>query len=173
LRAGRCSLTSNMVPVYATATGKAWLATFEPDEAMRKVVKNGGFRDADKYGPNVLRSVEALLREVRRTAQRGYGTATSEAEPGVNAVAVAIRTGANGSALGTVSVAGPSVRMTEGRVQELVPLLRRCASELANVWPSRDWPAQAAAGAALAVPLASVGDVHRRAPAGTERRGRR
>ncbi len=110
---------------------------------------------------------------MRRTAQRGYGTATSEAEPGVNAVAVAIRSRADGAALGTVSVAGPSVRMTESRVQELVPLLRRCASELADVWPTRDWSAQRAAGTVPTMPFPPAGDVRRRASASADRRGRR
>src|SRR5262245_42248120 len=89
------SLSSNTVPLYATATGKAWLATMNPDEALRKVRKRGGFKDADRYGPNVIRSEEALLREIKATSRRGYGIAVNEAEPGVSAVAAAIRT-ANG-----------------------------------------------------------------------------
>jgi IclR family acetate operon transcriptional repressor len=131
------SLTSNTVPLYATASGKAWLATLKSDAAVQKIVKNGGFKDADKYGPNVIRSIEALLRDVKRTAQRGYGIANSEAEPGVTAVAAAICSIVDGTALGTVSVAGPSVRMTEARIHELAPLVRQCAAELANLWPLR------------------------------------
>lgn len=134
------SLTSNTVPLYATASGKAWLATLKSDDAVQKIVRNGGFKDADKYGPNVLRSIETLLREVKRTAQRGYGIASSEAEPGVTAIAVAICSVVDGTALGTVSVAGPSVRMTEGRIQDLAPLVRQCALELANLWPLRGRP---------------------------------
>lgn len=133
------SLTSNTVPLYATASGKAWLATLKSDGAVQKIVRGGGFKDADRYGPNVIRSVEALLREVKRTAQRGYGIASSEAEPGVHAIAAAI-CAADGAALGTLSVAGPSVRMTDTRIQELAPLVRQCASELASLWPLRARP---------------------------------
>jgi IclR family acetate operon transcriptional repressor len=134
------SLMSNTVPLYATASGKAWLATLKSDGVVQKIVKNGGFKDADKYGPNVLRSIEPLLREVKRTAQRGYGIASGEAEPGVTAIAAAICSIVDGAALGTVSVAGPSVRMTEARIQELAPLVRQCAAELANLWPLRRRP---------------------------------
>lgn len=134
------SLTSNTVPLYATASGKAWLATLSSDDAVQKIVRNGGFKNADRYGPNVLRSIEALLREVKRTAQRGYGVASSEAEPGVTALAAAICSVIDGVALGTVSVAGPSVRMTEARLRELAPLVRQCASDLARLWPSRGRP---------------------------------
>lgn len=131
------ALMTNTVPLYATATGKAWLATLSPDEAVQKVVKHGGFKDADKYGPNVIRSVEALLREVKATARRGYGIAMNEAEPGVTAIAAAIRAGDDDRAVGTVSIAGPSVRMTEKRIHELAPLIVQSASEMATFWPLR------------------------------------
>jgi DNA-binding IclR family transcriptional regulator len=133
------SLTSNTVPLYATASGKAWLATMDSDAAIQKIARNG-FKDADRYGPNVVRSIEALQREVKRATQRGYGIASSEAEPGVTAIAAAICSTVDGCALGTVSVAGPSVRMTDARIQELAPLVRQCAAELARLWPLRARP---------------------------------
>ena len=135
------SLASNTVPLFATASGKAWLATLPADHAMQIVTKNGGLKNADRYGPNVVRSVEALLREFKATARRGYGIALSEAEFGVTAVAAAIRKGDAGPALGTVSIAGPSARITEKRAQELAPLVLRTASELAGLWPLRVGPA--------------------------------
>ena len=131
------SLTTNTVPLFATASGKAWLATLPTEQAMQIVMKNGGMKDADKYGPNVVRSVEALLRELKATARRGYGLALSEAEIGVTAVAAAIRAGENGPALGTVSIAGPSARITEKRAHELAPLVLRSAAELSDLWPLR------------------------------------
>jgi DNA-binding IclR family transcriptional regulator len=131
------SLASNTVPLFATASGKAWLATLSGDQAMQIVMKNGGLRDAGRYGPNVVRSNEALLRELKATARRGYGLAMSEAEFGVTAVAAAIRAGGAGPVMGTVSIAGPSARVTEKRAHELAPLVLRAARELANLWPLR------------------------------------
>lgn len=131
------SLASNTVPLYATATGKAWLATMDLEEALRKVRKHGGFKTADRYGPNVIRSEEALLREIKATARRGYGTALSEAEPGVNAVAAAIRSQRQDRAVGTVSIAGPSVRMTDKRIREIAPAIIHTAAEMAALWPLR------------------------------------
>ena len=63
--------------------------------------------------------------------------AFNEAEPGVAAVAAAIRSGAGGPVSGTVSVAGPSARLTEERLGELAPLVQRCAAEIAKLWPLR------------------------------------
>jgi len=129
--------TTGTVPLFATATGKAWLATLEVNDAVQHVARHGGFTHADRYGPNVIRSVEALLKELRITARRGYGVAVNEAEPGVTAIAAAIRSRADGGTVGTVSIAGPSARMTEARVRELAPLVTKCATELSSLWPVR------------------------------------
>lgn len=130
------SLTTNTVPLYATASGKVWLSTLPTDQANRNIQRNG-FEGADRFGPNVIRSVAALRREVEITARRGFGVAINEAEPGVTAIAAAVRPADGGPALGTVSIAGPSVRVTERRVLELAPLVARAAAELAAIWPLR------------------------------------
>lgn len=130
------SSATGKVTVYATASGKAWLASL-PRERAVQIVVNTGFGEANRQGPNVLRSMDDLLRELNATSQRGYGIATSEAEPGVSAVAVAIQADPSGPAVGTVSVAGPSVRMTAAKIEEIAPQLRRTAVELAELWPLR------------------------------------
>lgn len=131
------SLNSNTVPLYATATGKAWLATLDAEQALQNLRKNGAFKYADRYGPNVIRSEEALLREIKATARRGYGLALNEAEPGVTAIAAAIRSASDACAVGTVSIAGPSVRMTEKRIRQIAPLVTNSAVEMARLWPLR------------------------------------
>src|SRR6266550_101998 len=129
--------TTGTVPLFATASGKAWLATLKVNDAVQLIAKQDGFSHADRYGPNVIRSIEALLKELRTTARRGYGLAVNEAEPGVTAIAAAIRSGAGGATVGTVSIAGPTVRMTESRMRELTPLVTQCATELSTLWPVR------------------------------------
>jgi IclR family transcriptional regulator, acetate operon repressor len=129
--------TTGTVPLYATASGKVWLSTLTSEEAAKYVMRNGGFDHADRYGPNVIRSIEALLRELRATARRGYGLARNEAEPGVSAIAAAVRSGPDNAAVGTVSIAGPTARVPESRIRELAPLVMQCASELSSLWPLR------------------------------------
>lgn len=131
------TLTTNTVPLYATASGKAWLATLATEQAVEYVMNNGGFKRVDACGPNVTRSMEGLLRETKATARRGYGVAVNEAEFGVSALAAAIRPGKAGAALGTVSIAGPSARMSDKRIQELAPFVLSSADQLANLWPLR------------------------------------
>ena len=136
--------TTGTVPLFATATGKAWLSTLKPNDAVQHIATQGGFGHADQYGPNVIRSIDELLKELRATAKRGYGLAFNEAEPGVTAIAAAIRPRGDKAAVGTVSVAGPSARMTEPRVRELVPLVTQCAAELSTLWPIRPKPSAVA-----------------------------
>lgn len=131
------TLLTATVPLHATASGKAWLATLPIDTAIEVVLRNGGLANPEAYGPNVVRSIFALTADLEATAQRGYGVAVSEAEPGVTALAAAIRTRDGGSAAGTVSVAGPGVRMTKARIRELAPAVLDAAEELAKLWPPR------------------------------------
>jgi DNA-binding IclR family transcriptional regulator len=129
--------TTEPVPLYATASGKAWLSTLDERDALQLVAARGGFRHADRYGPNVIRSADKLVQELRATARHGYGVAHNEAEPGVTAIAAAIRIGPDNAAVGTVSIAGPTARMSESRIRELAPRVVQCANELSSVWPVR------------------------------------
>lgn len=130
------SLTTSAVPINVTASGKVWLTTLPIEQAIETALRTGF--DADgRYGPNAIQSIEALKRELVTTAKRGYGLAADEAEPGVTAIAAVIRPGDGGPALGTVSIAGPSVRLTTARVRELAPVVIATASELAELWPLR------------------------------------
>jgi DNA-binding IclR family transcriptional regulator len=81
-----------------------------------------------------------LRDDLRKTRARGYGMVNEEAEPGVTALAAVIRTGDRKElpAVGTVSVAGPSVRLTRKRIDEIAPAVLSAASELSQLWPVRE-----------------------------------
>ena len=123
------------VPLHVTANGKAWLATLPVERAMKLVLAEGFGKPAE-FGPNAIRSVDALLRELSATNEKGFGLALEEAEPGVVAVATVIRA-AEGDVVGTISVAGPVIRMTQERIPTLVSLLRSAARDIAMLWPLR------------------------------------
>jgi DNA-binding IclR family transcriptional regulator len=123
------------LPLHVTASGKAWLATL-PEETALKMVLAAGFGQPGAFGPNALRSVEALQRELALTRKRGYGVAVEEAEPGVVGVALTIRA-TTGVPRGVLAIAGPTVRMTPKRIIDLAAMARKAADELAVVWPLR------------------------------------
>lgn len=126
------------VVLHATATGKAWLATLPEKDALR-IVLHRGF-DSASVGPNAVRSIGRLRDDLRKTRTRGYGMVIEEAEPGVTALAAVIRAGDRNElpAVGTVSVAGPSVRLTRKRIGEIVPAVLSAASDLSQLWPVRE-----------------------------------
>lgn len=55
---------------------------------------------------------------------------TEAYEIGTSAMATAIHKRGVGQPVGTVSVAGPTIRMTQGRMAEIAPWLRASADEL-------------------------------------------
>jgi DNA-binding IclR family transcriptional regulator len=126
--------------LHATANGKAFLATLD-DAAALALARRGGFGSV-RPTPRTLRDEAALLTDLARVRRRGYGLAQEEAELGVTAVAVAIR-GTDGAALGTVSVAGPSMRLPADGLPELAAALREAAGVLASIWPTRAIPGKA------------------------------
>jgi DNA-binding IclR family transcriptional regulator len=122
------------LPLHVTASGKAWLATLSNEVAL-KLALAAGFGAPDDYGPNAVRSANALLRELKKTRERGYGLAIEEAEPGLSAIAVMVtpQTGPKG----VLAIVGPAVRMSDERIGELVDVARRAAKNLALLWPLR------------------------------------
>ncbi len=130
-------LSTNRVPLHATASGKAWLARLALDEVIETCVSDLGCDRPEKLGPNAARTIDELLPMLEETRLRGYGIAMSEAEPGVAAIAAAIVPSDSGEVAGTVSVAGPTIRMTAERIAQLGPLVMAAARDLSNLWPLR------------------------------------
>jgi DNA-binding IclR family transcriptional regulator len=122
---------------YATANGKAWLATLTDEEAVAIAVADGlgKAKARGAVGPKVLRAASALISDLNATRKRGYALADQEAEGGVGAIAVAIRDPQTGAVLGTASVAGPVVRVTRDRYEPIARALQATASDLALAWP--------------------------------------
>ena len=85
-----------------------------------------------------MHTVEQLLRELAATRKRGYGLAVEEAEPGVKAVAVAVRAHEDQRVVGTMSIAGPLLRMGPERDAPFHGLLQQAAGTIGMVWPRED-----------------------------------
>ncbi|MER9671052.1 IclR family transcriptional regulator [Mesorhizobium sp. M0203] len=128
--------TTAEVPLQVTADGKAWLATLTTGAAVKAVLKNG-FGHPDSHGPNAVPAMEAILGELEVIRKQGWALAVEEAERGVISIAAAIRPN-GGSPVGTVSVAGPSLRLGGKRILEISRLISIAADDLAAFWPLRD-----------------------------------
>ncbi len=129
-------VTGRLVRLHATATGKLWLSSLPEEAALRLYATQG--RDGLPVGPRAVTSRAALRSELRATRERGWGMALEEGEAGVNGMAAPIRPAASDGAIaGVVSIAAPSVWLTEARMHALLPRLLRTADEMAALWPLR------------------------------------
>lgn len=119
--------------LHATANGKAYLASFDDKTALALARANGfGTR---RPTARTLQDDAALRTDLARVRKRGYGLAEQEAELGVTALAMAVR-GTDGVVRGTVSVAGPSLRLPATRYPALAAIVAETARELAAIWPA-------------------------------------
>jgi IclR family transcriptional regulator, acetate operon repressor len=134
-------------PLASTASGHAWLACLSDESAVGLALRQG-IPPRDSVGPNAPRTVQALLQRLHAARKRGYARVVESSAPGTSAMAAAIRHPGTGSVIGVVSLAGPSVRLTEARMDELAPALLAAASELSDSCKSSEYFA-ASGGAAL------------------------
>lgn len=118
-------------PLATTATGQAWLACLPDDDALALVARQG-FPGPFPRGPGAPRTLKALLERLHAARRRGYALVVESSAPGTAAMAAAIRHPATQGVVGTVSVAGPSVRLTQPRMRELAPALLAAAAALAD-----------------------------------------
>jgi IclR family transcriptional regulator, acetate operon repressor len=112
-----------------SASGHAWLSCVSEDEALALVNKQG-FGSREKYGPRAPQTPQALLKYLRLARKRGYSIAVQTFTPWMSAMAAPIHHPVTGEVTGTVSIAGPHVRLTEIRLHEMAPLLLDAAKEL-------------------------------------------
>lgn len=118
---------------HATASGKSWLATLS-SERVAAVLEHESCLSATPRSPLDRSALLVELDEVRR---HGYATTFEEMDPGINAVAAPIYgAGHDAEATGTISIAGPSVRLTRERMTKMSPLLLDAAANISSSWPS-------------------------------------
>lgn len=126
------------IVLHATANGKAWLSTLPEDEALR-IVCARGFKARRPLGAHAVTGVDAFRRHLAETRSRGYATAVDEAEAGTAALAVPFFASEREDApvAGTISIAGPLLRITPERYADLSRELHAAATEVASIWPLR------------------------------------
>ncbi|HXY43680.1 MAG TPA: IclR family transcriptional regulator [Acidimicrobiales bacterium] len=112
------------VPSHASAMGKVLLAF---DGCSGEVVDS--MRRFTKLTESTITTRAALRRALEETQARGWAINDEEREPGVRTIAAPVRT-ADGSAVAAVAVQGPSLRMTDERIEEALPTLFAAADEV-------------------------------------------
>lgn len=113
------------VPLHATSNGKVLLSELSAAEVDGLV---GRLRP---YTERTITTRSALHRELETVRDQGYAAAADELEWGLTAIAVPLRS-AHGEVVASMSVSGPSLRVTEDRVPLLVPVLTEAADAVSG-----------------------------------------
>ena len=94
-------------PAYCTGVGKVMLSYEDPEKARSHFARTG----LQRYTPNTITDLAALLEELQCTKHRGYALDAEEHEMEVRCVAAPIRDH-RGTVVAALSISGPAVRMT-------------------------------------------------------------
>jgi DNA-binding IclR family transcriptional regulator len=112
-----------------SSSGWAWLSTLPTDRALALLARQGLGLPQD-FGPHAPTSLEAVMRQVQLTRERGYSVTIDTYSLGLSAMSAPVRL-QGAPAMGVLTLAGPTVRFTPERMQALAPELTEVAGQLA------------------------------------------
>ncbi len=101
-------------PLHCTSVGKAMLA-YMSDEEVKSIWNNSKI---EKYTPNTITDFNVLKKELEIIKEKGYSVDDEENEVGVRCIGAPIFN-RFGKVEGGISISGPSIRITKGRVEDM------------------------------------------------------
>ncbi len=116
--------TGRATALHCVASGKVLLASMAERDVLR-LVRQG----LPTCTERTITQLEPLLEELARVRRRGFATAFSEWEAGLNAVAAPVHD-ARGRVVAAVDIWGPAFRVTPPRVAELAAQARATAGAI-------------------------------------------
>jgi DNA-binding IclR family transcriptional regulator len=105
------------VHLSCSAAGHAWLLTMKEDDALRLVYAQG-FGSPERFGPRAPQTARELLGYIEAARARRYAMIVEQFAPGMSSMSVPI-IGRDDVAMGVLTIAGPTFRLTETRMAEL------------------------------------------------------
>lgn len=120
-------------PLHCTAVGKAMMAFLDDDQVDLIVDQYGLARFTD----NTITTRETLSEELKRIQDLGFAVDDVEHEPGVRCVGAPIRN-AGAEVFASISISGPTMRITRARIPELGRLLVETADGISRGLGYRD-----------------------------------
>ena len=120
--------TGAEIAMHASAMGKALLA-FSATTPAQIVAALAPY---DRFTDRTHTTTEGLIQELTNVRDRGYATNIEERHVGVCGIAAPVRS-RSGTAHAAVGIQGPSVRLTAARLDELAPIVKQAAADIAAV----------------------------------------
>lgn len=112
-------------PLHAGSSGKAMLANF-PQRDIDEYIAAG----LEAVTSHTITDPEDLLRELEAIRRRGYAIGDQELDIGAVSVAAAVTT-EGGRPLASISISGPSLRITSNLFEDFGKLVDAAANEMA------------------------------------------
>src|SRR3954453_14987102 len=113
------------IPLHATSNGKVLLSGLD-DHKLSDLLGT-----LARYTPLTITRKSRLREELRAVRERGYAVAVDELEEGLTAAAAPIRN-AHGDVVASMSVSGPTFRLSEHPVDPVLPQLVAAADEVSH-----------------------------------------
>jgi DNA-binding IclR family transcriptional regulator len=113
------------IPLHATSNGKVLLSGLGRDELDRVL------QSLTSYTDRTITTKKGLRRELEDVRAKGYALAVDELEVGLTAIAAPIRN-AQGDVIASVSVSGPTFRLSDERIAAALPMLVAAAAEVSQ-----------------------------------------
>lgn len=116
-----------LLPLYCGAAGKVLLAHMAPEE-IEEVIRETGLAP---LGPGSIRDPEVLRRQLSAIRRDGYAISREERMAGGHTLAAPVRD-RNGLVVASLSVYGPSVRLSDARIEELRPAVMAVTASISK-----------------------------------------
>ena len=125
--------TGELVPLYATAHGKALIADFD-EQSLRSIF---GAQKLEKYTKTTINSIPALVKECAAIRQRGYALDEGEFMAGVRCVAAPIHL-SSGTVVGSVGISAPDSRFLREHSAAHSARVIQCARKIGEMLSAGD-----------------------------------
>lgn len=122
-----CAPLGSRLPLHASGAGKALLYSLDEQEALELIMRKG----LKIFTPNTLGSFNLLRKDLIESAEHGYTVDREEHALGLNCIASAIFN-QNHDVVASVSISGPSTRVTPERFDELGELVKTTAQDISK-----------------------------------------
>jgi len=113
------------IPLHATSNGKVLLSGLSRQQCDAVLSK------LSAYTPVTITTKSKLRAELDQVREQGYALAVDELEVGLTAVAAPIRN-AHGDVVASMSVSGPTFRISDDRVDDVIGKVVEAAEEVSH-----------------------------------------
>jgi IclR family acetate operon transcriptional repressor len=111
--------------LHASSLGKAILSTLTDEQVSKRLEQSG----MQRYTGHTIVDPDTLLSNLALTRKRGWAVDDQERAEGMRCVGAPV-CNEFGEAIGAISISGPLVRITDERLSELGPMVKKAAAEI-------------------------------------------